>query len=176
MLLYTCTEIFESVLIILFLVLKIYVQETRLRYLSRSATVSCECLRFITAIGIAIELLEHDDWLFTGIGIASVYILVISFIKLVLLSIFMLLFCYILRNYLVSLRAHRIAPLDREILNNFISEAVEEGAECSICLENYNKQKEWVVLPCNHSFDQECMEGWVTIRGSCPVCRKAINQ
>ncbi|KAL3501425.1 hypothetical protein ACH5RR_035874 [Cinchona calisaya] len=51
----------------------------------------------------------------------------------------------------------------------------EAGEECVICLE------EWEVggiggrvvkeMPCKHRFHGECIEKWLSLHGSCPVCR-----
>ena len=46
----------------------------------------------------------------------------------------------------------------------------QESDECVICMEGYidtvAKQ-----MPCQHVFHGECVEKWLKINGSCPVCR-----
>ncbi|KAL3368105.1 hypothetical protein AABB24_009134 [Solanum stoloniferum] len=52
-------------------------------------------------------------------------------------------------------------------------EICEEGekGECSICLDD------WVIggvvkeMPCKHRFHGDCIEKWLKIHGSCPICR-----
>lgn len=46
----------------------------------------------------------------------------------------------------------------------------KEGDECVICMEEYidTVAKE---MPCKHVFHGECVEKWLKINGSCPVCR-----
>lgn len=51
-------------------------------------------------------------------------------------------------------------------------EAKEEGDECVICLEEMGGKCNLVKeMPCKHSFHGECIEKWLKIHGSCPVCR-----
>ncbi|KAK4741391.1 hypothetical protein SAY87_024979 [Trapa incisa] len=47
-------------------------------------------------------------------------------------------------------------------------EADEERSECTICLEGWEAGKE---MPCGHRFHGDCIERWLRIHGSCPVCR-----
>ncbi|CAI9096584.1 OLC1v1032766C1 [Oldenlandia corymbosa var. corymbosa] len=44
----------------------------------------------------------------------------------------------------------------------------EEGEECVICLEAWKVGKE---MPCKHRFHGECIEKWLKVHGTCPVCR-----
>ncbi|XP_057777259.1 E3 ubiquitin-protein ligase MPSR1-like [Salvia miltiorrhiza] len=43
-----------------------------------------------------------------------------------------------------------------------------EDNQCAICLEEWEKAKR---MPCKHSFHGECIENWLNIHGSCPICR-----
>lgn len=46
---------------------------------------------------------------------------------------------------------------------------VESGEECVICLETMEAGgKE---MPCGHQFHRGCVEKWLRIHGSCPLCR-----
>ena len=40
---------------------------------------------------------------------------------------------------------------------------------CSICL---NKNTNPFQLNCKHSFHKECIEKWLNINNSCPICRE----
>ncbi|KAL9664361.1 hypothetical protein QQ045_019761 [Rhodiola kirilowii] len=44
----------------------------------------------------------------------------------------------------------------------------EEDVDCAICLEGMQLAKK---LPCKHVFHGGCVEKWLRIHGSCPVCR-----
>ncbi|GLT27655.1 hypothetical protein SLA2020_026370 [Shorea laevis] len=46
----------------------------------------------------------------------------------------------------------------------------EEG-ECVVCLEEWGAGEVVKEMPCNHRFHGECIEKWLGIHGSCPVCR-----
>lgn len=47
----------------------------------------------------------------------------------------------------------------------------EEGTDCSICLEDYEVGGEAREMPCKHRFHSGCIEKWLGIHGSCPICR-----
>ncbi|KAI3779199.1 hypothetical protein L2E82_08791 [Cichorium intybus] len=45
------------------------------------------------------------------------------------------------------------------------------GGECVICLEEYGVGDVAKEMPCKHRFHSGCVEKWLKIHGSCPVCR-----
>ncbi|KAI4346609.1 hypothetical protein L6164_007490 [Bauhinia variegata] len=47
----------------------------------------------------------------------------------------------------------------------------DEGGECSICLEDYEVGTEACEMPCKHRFHSTCIEKWLGIHGTCPLCR-----
>ncbi|KAK8644334.1 hypothetical protein V6N13_123644 [Hibiscus sabdariffa] len=47
----------------------------------------------------------------------------------------------------------------------------ESCGDCSICLEGYEVDEEVREMPCNHFFHSGCIEKWLRIHGSCPICR-----
>ncbi|KAL0332081.1 UNVERIFIED_CONTAM: E3 ubiquitin-protein ligase MP [Sesamum calycinum] len=49
----------------------------------------------------------------------------------------------------------------------------EPGLECPICLAEYevNREMEVKEMPCRHKFHAGCIDKWLGIHGSCPVCR-----
>ncbi|KAI3452295.1 hypothetical protein Pfo_008960 [Paulownia fortunei] len=49
----------------------------------------------------------------------------------------------------------------------------EPGLECAICLAEYevNVETEVKEMPCRHKFHSGCIDQWLGIHGSCPVCR-----
>ncbi|XP_076953417.1 E3 ubiquitin-protein ligase MPSR1-like [Bidens hawaiensis] len=52
------------------------------------------------------------------------------------------------------------------------SEEVESlGGECVICLEECGVGDVAKVMPCQHKFHRGCLDKWLKIHGSCPVCR-----
>ncbi|KAM7277903.1 hypothetical protein ACFE04_005037 [Oxalis oulophora] len=47
----------------------------------------------------------------------------------------------------------------------------EKGKECAICLEEFAIGGEAKEISCKHLFHSSCLEKWLEIHGSCPVCR-----
>ncbi|KAI3733645.1 hypothetical protein L6452_13093 [Arctium lappa] len=45
------------------------------------------------------------------------------------------------------------------------------GCECVICLEEWKVGEVAKEMPCKHKFHGGCVEKWLKIHGSCPVCR-----
>ncbi|KAL6187696.1 hypothetical protein ACLB2K_039091 [Fragaria x ananassa] len=45
------------------------------------------------------------------------------------------------------------------------------GGECPICLDQFEVGGEAKQMPCNHVFHGDCVEKWLKVHGTCPVCR-----
>ncbi|XP_042024808.1 E3 ubiquitin-protein ligase MPSR1-like [Salvia splendens] len=45
---------------------------------------------------------------------------------------------------------------------------VQVSEECAICLAEYEEAKE---MPCRHRFHADCIDRWLGMHGSCPICR-----
>ncbi|KAL0698909.1 hypothetical protein Bca4012_055031 [Brassica carinata] len=45
------------------------------------------------------------------------------------------------------------------------------GGECVICLEERKEEDTAKEMPCKHKFHGGCIEKWLGLHGSCPVCR-----
>ncbi|KAI9505182.1 hypothetical protein GGI25_002246 [Coemansia spiralis] len=65
-----------------------------------------------------------------------------------------------------------IAKLPRRKIT--ISE-VERKLDCGICMDEYNPEEEVVELPCKHVYHNECIEHWLKMNGTCPICRTRIE-
>lgn len=67
-------------------------------------------------------------------------------------------------------------PASKSAIEAMPSVEIREGdeGECVICLD------EWVIggivkeMPCKHRFHGDCIEKWLKMHGSCPVCRHTM--
>ncbi|XAR66963.1 hypothetical protein NMG60_11013362 [Bertholletia excelsa] len=50
-----------------------------------------------------------------------------------------------------------------------------EDAACCICLARYADNDELRELPCSHFFHTECVDKWLKINASCPLCKFEIG-
>ncbi|MFC1841960.1 RING finger domain-containing protein, partial [Candidatus Dependentiae bacterium] len=53
-------------------------------------------------------------------------------------------------------------------------EKQDQDEECSICLEKSGKKKR--KLPCTHEFHEACVDEWLKINTTCPICRRNPNK
>ncbi|KAF8104833.1 hypothetical protein N665_0166s0018 [Sinapis alba] len=58
------------------------------------------------------------------------------------------------------------SPLEHTIL--------QEDAECCICLSAYEDGSELRELPCGHHFHCSCVDKWLCINATCPLCKYNI--
>nr|XP_043613473.1 E3 ubiquitin-protein ligase MPSR1 [Erigeron canadensis] len=49
------------------------------------------------------------------------------------------------------------------------------GGECVICMEEYKVGDVAKEMPCQHKFHGECVDKWLKIHGTCPVCRLKVG-
>lgn len=52
---------------------------------------------------------------------------------------------------------------------------VLQNRRCPICLENFTLRERVKLLPCAHIYHKECIETWLNIHGTCPVCRQTLT-
>lgn len=48
---------------------------------------------------------------------------------------------------------------------------VDENAECAVCRCDYSVGEEVKRLPCTHIFHSPCLDPWLVLHDSCPICR-----
>ncbi|KAH7650934.1 Zinc finger RING/FYVE/PHD-type protein [Dioscorea alata] len=51
-----------------------------------------------------------------------------------------------------------------------------QNTECCICLAKYMDKEEVRQLPCLHLFHQRCVDQWLRIISSCPLCKQDIDK
>lgn len=61
----------------------------------------------------------------------------------------------------------RDAPTDERSLSI-------DDAECSICLSTYDDGDELRELPCGHLFHCACIDKWLYMSATCPLCKRSI--
>ncbi|RDX58185.1 E3 ubiquitin-protein ligase SIRP1, partial [Mucuna pruriens] len=65
-------------------------------------------------------------------------------------------------------------PASKESIDAMASVEIGEGCEgleCVVCLEEFGIGGVAKEMPCKHRFHPNCIEKWLGIHGSCPVCR-----
>ena len=50
----------------------------------------------------------------------------------------------------------------------------DSSRTCTICLEN--GQETQTRLNCGHIFHEKCLEDWLKINATCPLCRKEVSR
>ncbi|XWS70819.1 hypothetical protein CRYUN_Cryun03dG0081700 [Craigia yunnanensis] len=51
-----------------------------------------------------------------------------------------------------------------------------EDAACCICLAKYANNDELRELPCSHFMHKECVDKWLKINASCPLCKSEVGE
>ena len=49
----------------------------------------------------------------------------------------------------------------------------KQQEECVICLDDV--ETEWRELECHHRYHKQCIENWIIVRATCPLCMKNIK-
>eukprot|EP00658_Telonema_sp_P-2_P024785 TRINITY_DN19978_c0_g1_i5.p1 TRINITY_DN19978_c0_g1~~TRINITY_DN19978_c0_g1_i5.p1 ORF type:complete len:106 (+),score=27.29 TRINITY_DN19978_c0_g1_i5:128-445(+) len=58
-----------------------------------------------------------------------------------------------------------------------IRDRFEGDPTCSICLCEYEEEEELRAMPsCTHVFHVTCIDEWLVLNQSCPVCRQPLNK
>ncbi|KAF7023957.1 hypothetical protein CFC21_036379 [Triticum aestivum] len=55
-------------------------------------------------------------------------------------------------------------------------EAPSDGEECPICLDQERVTTAWKETVCGHIFHEQCVERWLETKGSCPMCRRQLQE
>jgi len=54
-------------------------------------------------------------------------------------------------------------------------EEVEED-KCAICLIEFQEGLDVRKLPCDHIFHPQCIDSWLEITSTCPLCKRDLKQ
>ena len=86
-------------------------------------------------------------------------------------TLFCFYFCSILFDIII--KKYKNYKIKKNLLLPINIEDIKEN-ECSICLEEYNRDKDIIKLKCNHEYHKECIKAWFDFNKNCPQCRKNI--
>ncbi|KAG6601438.1 E3 ubiquitin-protein ligase MPSR1, partial [Cucurbita argyrosperma subsp. sororia] len=64
-----------------------------------------------------------------------------------------------------------LPPASKASIKAMPSLPVSELTECVICLEEIEAGDLAKQMPCSHKFHGDCIEKWLELHGSCPICR-----
>jgi hypothetical protein len=85
-----------------------------------------------------------------------------------------------LLNYLMMNDPNRYGnpPASKQVVANLPREKVTDEnlekyktIECSICFEHFKRDDVAVKIDCGHPYHDKCIEDWLAIHNSCPICR-----
>lgn len=49
-----------------------------------------------------------------------------------------------------------------------------ETDNCAVCLEPFNHNQCLRVLPCHHEYHRDCVDPWLILQHTCPLCKRSI--
>mmetsp|Transcript_4426 Transcript_4426/g.7649 ORF Transcript_4426/g.7649 Transcript_4426/m.7649 type:complete len:394 (-) Transcript_4426:166-1347(-) len=55
-------------------------------------------------------------------------------------------------------------------------EKIKENPQCSVCLDDFDDKKPIVrTKACQHTFHKQCLQGWLQVNRTCPLCREDLG-
>ncbi|NWZ33663.1 RN215 protein, partial [Brachypodius atriceps] len=73
-----------------------------------------------------------------------------------------------IRQRLLALKTRRYHP--RKPLQSRTCEI----DSCAVCLDQFHKSQWLRVLPCSHEFHRDCVDPWLLLQQTCPLCKRNI--
>ena len=71
------------------------------------------------------------------------------------------------------LKKPKFSTMSRYVIK--LEEKNDSIDECTICLEDLDKNNLVKILKCGHEFHTKCIHDWMKIKKTCPICRKKIK-
>ncbi|KAH9500984.1 Protein trc8 [Bulinus truncatus] len=122
----------------------------------------CGCLEFVC--GIFLFLNGAYIFIFESGGIIRLVMMIIH------------LYCNIYQTAVKGLATYRLRQSAWEKVNKLQSASQEQLDEnddiCPIC---YQEMKEAVVIKCSHVFHKNCLQKWLSIQETCPLCHTDLK-
>ena len=63
----------------------------------------------------------------------------------------------------------------KEFIETLPHVTASEESCCCICMDKIQFQENITILPCTHKYHSPCVDGWLLIKPSCPICKTRIN-
>lgn len=76
---------------------------------------------------------------------------------------------------LASPKSPTTATKSKESDARSIRSIPEEDANCTICLGDYEEGQELKRLPCRHHFHSNCVDEWLRLNKTCPLCVRDVE-
>jgi E3 ubiquitin-protein ligase BIG BROTHER-like protein len=70
-------------------------------------------------------------------------------------------------------RGARQETLDALPIHHFA--AHHEAASCRVCMADYEVPESLKTLPCRHHFHSSCIDKWLLINATCPICKSELR-
>lgn len=83
----------------------------------------------------------------------------------------------ILNTFDSSANTHRISDEDLQHLprSKVTQNHVDNEAQCTTCMDQFNLNEEVGELACHHIFHPDCIIPWLRNHNTCPICRHEID-
>jgi len=65
---------------------------------------------------------------------------------------------------------------DNKTIVSFKSRQIGNFQECVICLEDMKNQEILTLIHCSHMYHTKCLESWILINNTCPLCDIKVNK
>ncbi|NXP04126.1 RN215 protein, partial [Thinocorus orbignyianus] len=73
-----------------------------------------------------------------------------------------------IRRQLLALKTRRYHP------GKPLQSRACEIDSCAVCLDQFHKSQWLRVLPCSHEFHRDCVDPWLLLQQTCPLCKRNI--
>jgi len=140
---------------------------------SKSEYLLKTLLLFTNIINFIIYLRFKIDY-FLVFCIFNTLILAIQYLIVIILFV-SLLICY--PSFLTLLNMNELTEgITSEQINliQIIKLTHNLDEHCSICLDEFKEGDELRFVECDHNFHKECLDKWLLLKNTCPICRKNI--